>query len=166
MSALVTQADLEAMFAAERVAEVFSVVDETGTTAGDVDASSLAMAIRMGSAEAERVIMGAYASSFPYTAETCPDTLKQLVGVLVMHQGMLRRPAMMAEPKKSPYYEAWAQARADLKDLRSGFQRLSTTDLPANVGGEVATSNPTAQQPFMFVGNASTGQGGFNSGDF
>jgi hypothetical protein len=165
MSTLVSQADLEAMFTAERVAEVFCVQTVAGGTTGVVDSTSLTMAIRMGSAEAERVIMGAYGSSFPYTADTCPDTLKQLVGVLVMHQGMLRRPDCMAKPDKSPYFEAWKQARADLKDLREGFQRLSTTDLPANVGGQVSNHNPTTSQPFFFVPDA-TGSGGFNSGGF
>lgn len=166
MSELVTQADLEAMFTAERVADVFSVRDATGESTGEVDSASLTMAIRMGSAEAERVIMGAYASSFPYTAATCPDTLRQLVGILVMHQGMLRRPGMIAAPETSPYFKVWQQARADLKELREGFQRLSTTDLPANVGGQVANHLPVAQRPFTFVGNSSTGEGGFNSGDF
>lgn len=165
-SPLVTQADLEAMFTAERVAEVFSVLDATGATSGAVDATSLAFAIRMGSAEAERILMGAYGSSFPFTSTTCPDTLKQLVGPLVMHVGMLRRPAMMARPKDSPYYEAWAQARVDLKEMREGLQRLSKADLPANVGGQVSNGNPTSSQPFVFVADSRTGSGGFNSGSF
>lgn len=166
MSELVTQADLEAMFTAERVAEVFSVHDATGASTGIVNATALTMAIRMGSAEAERVLMGVYGAHFPYDSTTCPDTLKQLVGILVMHQGMLRRPDCMASPSKSPYFESWKQARADLKELREGLQRLSKTDTPANTGGQIKHNAPSSVQPFTFVGNPHTGEGGFNSGGF
>lgn len=162
---LVNQTDLESAFTAERVAEIFSVQAADGSTTG-IDPNSLAYAIRMGSAEVARLLIGAGYDVEAMTEVTCPDTIKQLALPIVMHQGMLRRPEYMSDPKKSPYYEAWVQARKDLDELRKAYQRIAKDTPPANVGGQVTSNAHTAVQPFTFLGDPRTGKGGFNDGGF
>lgn len=157
MSALITQADLELQFGPERVAQVFSLTGPDGST-GSVDSATLVLAISLASAEAERVIWGAY----PATLSPVPDALKQLVGILVMRNGMMRRPEhCRLRPEEVPYFNEWKQARADLKELREGFQRLpAPAPAPKNVGAQV-------QGPaFVFTPDASTGTGGFAGGGY
>lgn len=166
MSAWVDQTDLEKAFSAERVAEVFCVQDAQGVSSGTPDNAVLAYAIRMGTAEIERLILGPYAGQLEYTAADCPDTLKQLVLPCVMHQGQLRHPDFMKDPKTSPYFEAWKQAREDTKALRDGYQRIAAGVKPANVGGQIMQSSPTNQRPHTFVADPRTGRGGFNDGSF
>jgi hypothetical protein len=166
-TSLVSQTDLESAFTAERVAEVFSVQAADGSTTGVADATSLAYSIRMGSAEAARLLIGAGYDVEAMDATTCPDTIKQLVLPLVMHNGMRRRPEYMGKPIADvPYHEEWKQARADLKDLREAKQRVSAATPPANVGGQVRTNAYTTVQPFTFLGDPRTGTGGFNDGGF
>jgi hypothetical protein len=163
---LVNQDDLEESFSAERVAEVFSVQAADGSTTGIADADALAFAIRMGSAEVARLLIGAGYAIEDMDATTCPDTIKQLALPIVMHRAMLRRPEHLKDPKSSLYFEAWQQARADLKELREAKQRVAAATPPANVGGEIATNNHTSVQPFTFLADSRTGEGGFNSGGF
>lgn len=166
MSEWVNQDDLEKAFTPEKVAEVFSVQQGDGSSSGAADAAALTYAIRMGTAEIERVILGAYAGKLDYIATTCPDTLKQLVLPCVMHQGMLRRPEFMRDPKQSPYFEVWKQAREDAKGLREGYQRIAANVDPANVGGQITNSAPTVRKPHTFLADPRTGKGGFNDGSF
>jgi hypothetical protein len=152
MSAYVDQADLESMFTVERVAEVFSVQAVDGSTTGVADAATLDGCIRMGCAEIDRILMPVHDLTGP-AFSTKPDTLKSLAGIMVMHRGTLRRPEYASDPKKSPYYEDWKQAREDLKEIRTSLQRLSPAQDPANVGGMVSSSNPVEAQPFYFLPN-------------
>lgn len=162
---LVTQADLEFAYTAERVAEVFSVQAADGSTTGEADADSLAYAIRMGSAEAARMLIGAGYDVESMDADSCPDTIKQLVLPLVMFAGMRRRPEHTVKPPEQvPYFQDWKQARADLKELREARQRVSADIKPANVGTTHSTSAHTSVQPFTFLADPSTGRGGFNDG--
>ena len=165
MSAYVLQTDLEAQFGADRVAQAFSVVQPDGSYTGTADPAALAYGIRMGSAEFDRVAIGIYGDSMPIP-DPAPDTIKQLVGIFVMHGAMLRRPEYAGDPKKSPYFNDYTTARADLEAIRKAQQRLSTTLTPANVGGQIANSLPVSQQPFFFVPDPTTGCGGFGSGGF
>jgi len=165
MSAYVDQNDLEQQFGADRVAQAFSVIASDGSSTGAADAGAVAYGIRMGSAEFDRLALGIYGASMPFAAPY-PDTVKQLVGIFVMHGAMLRRPEYNLDPKRSPYLADYMQARADLAEIRSAQQRIAKTLTPANVGGQVATSQPSNQQPFTFVGDPSTGCGGFNSGSY
>lgn len=164
-TALVTQSDLELQFGAERVAEIMSVVASDGSSTGAANATVLAYAIRMGSAEAMRVLLPVY-GRYSWDSTTCPDTLKQLVGILVMHAGALRRPEYARKIEESPYFGSWKQARADLKDLRDAYQELDKAQPPANSGGQIATNAHPDVRPFTFLASATTGEGGFNSGDF
>ncbi len=161
----VTSDDLVQQFTAERVAEVFSVQDSSGATTGIADATALAYAIRMGSAEAERVLLGAYGSVMPFTAPY-PDTLKQLVGPLVMHAGFKRRPEYRGKPQESPYFEDWKQARTDLDQLRIAMQRLSKELQPANTGVSVKQTRPATITKGGYFNADGNGEGGFNGGDF
>lgn len=166
MYAFVDQSDLELMFTVERVAQVFSVQAADGSTSGTADPTRIAHAIRMGSAEAARILMPVNDMAGPSFTTPLPDTLKQLVGPLVMHWGAMSRPEYNGDPKTSPYQAAWEQARKDLKEVREAYQRLAKDQKPANIGGQIAMHAPLAVQPFTFLGNASTGDGGFNSGSF
>jgi len=166
-TSLVDQADLESAFTKERVAEVFSVQDVSGVTTGVADAASLAYAIRMGSAEVARMLIGAGYDVEAMTPATCPDTIKQLALPIVMHQGMLRRPDFLGKaPKDSPYFAAWEQARKDLDELRKASQRVAKDIVPANVGGSFTTSARPYQRPHTFLADPTTGKGGFNDGSF
>lgn len=165
MSAYVTQSDLEQQFGAERVAQAFSVIQPDGSSTGTADASALAYGIRMGSAEFDRVVLGVYGDSMPF-ADPVPDTVKQIVGIFVMHGAMLRRPEYAGDPKKSPYFSDYTTARADLEAIRKAQQRIAANIAPANVGGEIANSLPVSQQPFFFVPDPTTGRGGFGSGGY
>ncbi len=166
MSAYVDQSDLELQFTAQRVAQVFSVQASDGSTVGTVDADSLAYAIRMGSTIADRILIGAYAASMPFP-EPYLDALKQCVGPLVMHEGMIRRPEYFGTDVKTlPYHAAACQAREDLKEMRNAIQRLDLTIKPANVGGQLTTSQPSNQQPWTFIADSVSGRGGFNSSGY
>ena len=167
MSAYLTQSELEQQFGADRVAQVFSVTLPDGSSSGTADADSLAYGIRMGSAEFDRVAMGIYGDSMPFTAPF-PDTIKQIVGIFIMYSGEARRRVeyYAGDPKKNPYYFDYVTARADLDAIRKAQQRLSTTVTPANVGGEVTNALPASIQPFMFNPDPSTGRGGFGSGGY
>ncbi len=158
MSSLVTQSELELMFGAERVAQVFSVILPDGSSSGEADADAVAFGIRMGSAEFERSSFGVYPDGLPTPV---PDTVKQLVGIFVMHGGLMRRPEYASDPKKSPYYADYVQARADLAEIRKATQLISRAVSPSNVGGELAHANPDGAQPFYFMPDPGTGDGGF-----
>lgn len=162
--AFVDQNDLEMQFSKERVAQVFSVQDSSGNNTGVVDPTTLTYAIQMGSAEAVRILIGAYGDAMPFVAPF-PDTLKQLVGPLVMHAGFKRRPEYNGKPEESPYFQDWKQARADLEKLRTSAQRLDTTR-PGNVRAVVQTSRPDGFEGGYFAANMQTKRGGFNDGDF
>lgn len=165
MSAYVTQSDLEQQFGVERVAQAFSVILPDGSSTGAADPASIAYGIRMGSAEFDRVVIGIYGDSMPF-ADPAPDTVKQIVGIFVMHGAMLRRPEYQGDPKKSPYFADYQTARSDLEAIRKAQQRIAANIAPANVGGEIANSLPVTQQPFFFVPDPTTGTGGFGSGGY
>lgn len=158
MSAHVTLSELEAMFGADRVAQVFSVTLPDGSSSGAADAAAVAFGIRMGSAEFDRATFGVYPDGLP---DPVPDTVKQLVGIFVMHGGMMRRPEYADDPKKSPFFSDYVTARADLSEIRKATQLVSRTVSPSNVGGQLTHANPEGAQPFYFMPDPDTGDGGF-----
>jgi phage gp36-like protein len=163
MSTYVTQADLEAQFTAERVAQVFSVQAADGSTTGSVDSTSLNWCIAKASAEVDEVLFGIHSAA---DLATVPDTIKEIAAVFTMYRGTLRRPEYRGDLKSLPYRQDYEDARDRLMKMREAYLRMSRDYPPANVGGQYTTSLPESVGSFVFNADPSTGTGGFNSGDF
>lgn len=157
------QAELEAEYTAERVAQIFSVQAVDGSTTGVVDSASLQRCARMAWAELTQLLFPVYTEA---ELDALPDAVMELWGVLTVYRGLRRRPEYRGDPKAIPMRDDYLDARKRLEAMRDARARISPTVTPKNAGGQVRTSAPEASQPFMFNGNQSTGCGGFNSGDF
>lgn len=155
----VTQSDLETMFGADRVAQVFTAVSLDGSSTGIVDPDRIAQAITMASAEFDGLMIGAYPS--PWT-QPYPPLVVRYVAILTMHQGMLARPECSAMQRENvPYYNDWAQARDDIKELRKGLMRVNAETKPAQISkaGVYRPASSTAPTPSYF--NGPNGMGGY-----
>lgn len=145
MQAIVDRSDLEDTFGEEAVARAFTKVLPDNTT--EFDDARLQFAIRMGTAEFNRLTMAIFPEGWP---APYPDTIKQLVCPMVMHWGYLAKPEYQVEPNKSPFFALWGQARADTKELR-GPQRVTPEAIPATHRVSVINHNPESSQPGFFI---------------
>jgi hypothetical protein len=174
MQAIVDRSDLEATFGEEAVARAFTKVLPDNTT--EFDDVRLQFAIRMGTAEFNRLTMAIFPEGWPAPYPDTikqlvgqhlgkcarnslfpegwpapyPDTIKQLVCPIVMHWGYLAKPEYQVEPNKSPFFALWGQARADTKELR-GPQRATPEAIPAAQRVSVINHNPESSQPGFFI---------------
>lgn len=149
--AYVDQAYLDALFGADRVAQVFSVIGTDGTSAGTVDATRLSACVAAASAEFDGLMLGAYPDGW---TGTVPDAVKRWVGIFTMHAGMLARPEYGTTKREQvPYFTDWLQARADVKEARHGLQRVTADRVPA----QFKQSGLTTTAPIASVFNASDG---------
>jgi hypothetical protein len=149
--AYVDQTYLESLFGADRVAQVFSVIGVDGTTTGTVDSARLATCIAAASAEFDGLMLGAYPEGW---TGTVPDAIKRWVGIFTMHTGMLARPEYStARREQVPYFTDWMQARADVKEVRQGLQRVTVDRVPA----QFSHTGVTTTAPIASVFNASDG---------
>lgn len=163
----VTQTDLELQFTPERVAQIFSVQDADGASAGTVDAATLAYVIRMASAETFELLYAVTNAQMPFATADIPDTVKEITGIFVMYRGMMRRPEYATVKDSNPYAEAYKLAVGRLEKMRDNRARVNETK-PSNAGGEFTSGTPLNVQPFYFNQDPSSGgdSGGFTSGSF
>lgn len=157
------QTELEAEFTAERVAQVFSVQSVDGTTTGAVDSSSLQRCARMAWGEVTQLLFPVYTED---QLDPVPDAVMEVWGIFTMYRGLRRRPEYNGDPKAIPMRDDYLDARKRLDAMRDARARISADETPANAGGSYHNHHPEPTQPFTFLGNAETGEGGFNSGGF
>lgn len=155
----VTQADLEARFTAERVAEFFSVLSGDGSSTGVVDPDSLEAAITDACAEFDEIVSTEYLAAFEVPYE---PSIVEIVSIFAMFRGVMRRPeySSWSKPDLRPYERDYIAAVKRAKEIKSGERRLSRTLDAANVGGKLINFAPEAVQPAYFSPNPTTGEGG------
>jgi phage gp36-like protein len=153
----VQQADLEVRFTAERVAEVFSVRASDGSTTGVADDASMHVAALDATTEVNEKLAPVYATPF---VAPLPASVVEIVAIITMWRGMVRRPEFLTEKNSKPYEMQYRDARTRLQELHDGTSKLDERYRAANSGGAVVNENVETARPFYFTANPDDGSGG------
>lgn len=167
-SQYVTQANLEARFGAERVAQLFSIQQSDGSFTGSADAPSLTQTIIDASAELEEVLGVEFVIPFAVDGSGNYDpAIVEITSVFTMYRGMMRRPEYQGDKQGSaPYEQEYARALKRCTEIKEDKRTLvgQSRQTPANVDGQTTNTNPTDVTPYhYFLHNPITGEGGADS---
>lgn len=163
--AYTTQVLLERRFTKERVAQLFSIQQDDGSSTGVVDASTLDAVIADASAEFDSIIGTVFPMPLSQVNGTWDPVIVEIVSVFAMYRGGSLRPefAMVLGrgEKVRPYADEYKDALARCKEIKSGQRRLAgNAPPPKNQGGEVVVNNPSPNADPMYFWPDSTGRGG------
>jgi phage gp36-like protein len=172
-TAYIAQSDLEARFGVERVAQVFSVIQPTGSYSSSADSTAVAAGIADGCAELDELLGVVYVTPFaPLPGGGYDGAIVEIACIFTMFRAALRRVEYDPTQKDAPglYERPYRLALKRCEEIKLDKRRLQnqTAIVPANIGGQFTNSAPdTVQQDSgMYFSATSAGQGGFNNGIF
>jgi phage gp36-like protein len=155
------QADLEARWTTERIAEIFSEQASDGSTTGEVNAASLDAAIADSDAEIDSILGGVFTT--PFEDDDVDPMIVTLACDMTPWNGCRRRPVLLGQPSASMYEKMYDRAISILKEIREGKRIISSNRTASNVGGEVVSdSHVEDATPHYFIQNRTTGEGGLD----
>lgn len=163
--AYTTQVLLERRFTKERVAQLFSIQQDDGSSTGVVDAATLDACIADASAEFDSILGPVFPMPLSQVGGVWDPVIVEIVSIFTMYRGGSLRPEFTSvvgqATKVRPYADEYKDALARCKEIKSGQRRLAgNAPPPKNQGGEVIVNNPSPNADPMYFWPNSDGTGG------